>query len=91
MEQIQHQDLVPSNDRTRNRYGLGLVRIESPDALLHLVIFSFTRKDKLVFKKSSTVVCSLSGIRLGQFNPGDSDGIQNSWIESTLRVGELYV
>jgi len=44
--QIRYNDFISSNDRTRNRYGKGPVRIEAIAALVALVSPNATEKDK---------------------------------------------
>lgn len=93
--QIKQDDMSSSNDRTRNRYGKGPVRKEALVALLELVSLNPTDKDRLVFRKRLAkamrwyTVTQLLG--WGSLTLMPHDRIPNSWIESTLRNGELDV
>ena len=93
--QIRHNDLISSNDRTRNRYGKGPVRTEAYEALLQLVFPKPTDTDRLVFKKrlakSARWNTVIEALGWGSLTLMPHDEIPNSWIESTLRVGELNV
>ena len=93
--QIRQEDSASSNDRTRNRYGKGPVRKEALVALLELVSPNPTNKDRLVFRKRMAKamrwykVSQLLGWGILALMPHDD--IPSSWVESTLRNGELEV
>lgn len=93
--QIRQNDLISSNDRTRNRYGKGPVRTEAIAALMELVSPNATEKDKQVFKRRLGQamrwysICQELGWGILTLIPHDQ--IANRWIERILRVGQLDV
>lgn len=93
--QIKRDDLASSNDRTRNRYGKGPVRKEALVALLRLVSPDPSERDRLVFRKRLAKAMRWYSVTQllgwGSLTLMPHDQIPNSWIESTLRNGELEV
>lgn len=93
--QIRQKDLTSSNDRTRNRYGKGTVRKEAFEDLLQLVSPKPTDTNRLVFQKRLAKAARWYTVSQtlgwGSLTLMPYDEIPNSWIESTLRVGELNV
>jgi hypothetical protein len=95
MAQLRQEDFTSSNDRSRNRYGKGLVSTEALVSLLKLVNPSPTDHDRMVLRKRLTrasrwyTVAQTLG--WGSLTLMPHDSIPNTWIESTLRTGELAV
>jgi hypothetical protein len=93
--QLRHSDLASSNDRSRNRYGKGLVRTEALASLLQLVSPNPTKRDRLVLRKrlarASRWYTVAQTLGWGSLALMPHDSIPNSWIESTLRTGESNI
>jgi hypothetical protein len=95
--QLRNKDLTASNDRSRNRYGKGLVRTEARLSLLKVVSRNPTptEHDRLVLRKrlarASRWYTLAQTLGWGSLALMPHDSIPNSWIESTLRAGELDV
>lgn len=95
--QLRHNDLTASNDRSRNRYGKGLVRTEALVSLLKVVSSNPTPtdQDRLVLRKrlarASRWYTLAQTLGWGSLTLMPHDSIPNSWIESTLRAGEVDV
>lgn len=93
--QLRQNDFTSSNDRTRNRYGKGLVSTEALVSLLKLVHPNPTDRDRTVLRKRLTrasrwyTVAQTLGWGSLALMPHDS--IPNTWIEAVLRTGELAV
>jgi hypothetical protein len=91
------KDLIASNDRSRNRYGKGRVRTEALLSLLKVVSPNTapTEQDRLVLRKrlarASRWYTLAQSLGWGSLALIPHDSIPNSWIESTLRAGELDV
>lgn len=95
IQQIQQQDLLASNDRTRNRYGKGPVRTEAISSLLGLVYKAPTRTDREVFrnrlKQAMRWHTIVEGLGWGSLLLMPPEEISNWWIERVLRIGQLQV
>jgi hypothetical protein len=95
MAQLRHNDFTSSNDRTRNRYGKGLVSTEALVSLLKLVNPNPNERDRLVLRKrlakASRWYTVAQTLGWGSLTLMPHDLIPNTWIESTLRTGELAV
>jgi hypothetical protein len=94
--QIKHNDSITSNDRTRNRYGKGPVKKEALEALMKLVRLNPLDKDmqnkfrnRLARAKRWYTITQALG--WGSLTLMPHDVIASSWVESTLRIGELDV
>ena len=91
--QLRHNDRTASNDSSRNRYGKGLVRTEALLSLLKLVSPTPTEQDRLVLRKrlarASRWYTLAQTLGWGSLTLMPHDSIPNSWIESTLRTGEV--
>src|SRR5690348_10980498 len=95
MAEIKAKDLAKSNDCSRNRYGDGKVQTEATEALLPLVYHSGTKKERTIFQKRLhrarrfyEAACVLGW---GILCLVPHDAVPNSWIEQTLRIGELRI
>lgn len=95
IQQIRHQDMISSNDRTRNRYGKGPVRTEAITALIKLVYPEPTKKQHEVFrarlKQAMRWHSVVQGLGWGSLLLIPHEEIPHRWIERVLRVGELAV
>jgi hypothetical protein len=93
--EIKTKDLAKNNDRTRNRYGGGKVQSEATQALLPLVYKSSTKRERDIFQKrlhrASRFYEAASVLGWGFLCLIPHDVVPNSWLEQTLRVGELRI
>jgi hypothetical protein len=94
--QIQHNDSITSNDRTRNRYGKGPVKKEALKALMKLVGLNSSDKDmqnkfKNRLARAKRWYTITQALSWGSLTLVPHDVIASSWVESTLRVRELDV
>jgi hypothetical protein len=95
MAEIKEKDMTKNNDRTRNRYGEGKVQSEAIEALLPLVYKSSTKKERGIFQKRlhrASRFYEITGVLGWSFLcliPHDV--VSNSWIEQSLRIGELRI
>ncbi|KAI4221645.1 MAG: hypothetical protein L6R40_008617 [Gallowayella cf. fulva] len=91
--EIKAKDLAKDNDRTRNRYGGGKVQSEATEALLPLVYKSSTKRKRDIFQKrlhrASRFYEAASVLGWGFLCLIPHNVVPNSWVEQTLRIGEL--
>lgn len=95
MAEIKSKDLEKNNDRTRNRYGAGKVQSEATEALLPLVCTSYSKRERDMFQKrlhrASRFYEAANVLGWGFLCLIPHDVVPNSWIEQTLRIGELRI
>lgn len=91
---IHNRDMDASNDRTRNRYGLGTVRGEAIASLLS-VVSSNPSADRDKFRKrlgrASRWYTVVQTLGWGSLALMPHDDVPITWVESKLRVGELAI
>jgi hypothetical protein len=95
MAEIKEKDMAKNDDRTRNRYERGKVQTEATQALLPLVYKSCTETARGSFQKRlhrASRFYEITGVLGWSFLcliPHDV--VSNSWIEQSLRIGELRI
>lgn len=93
--QIKQNDLVSSNNTTRNRYGKGQVRTEAINALLKLVNPKPTQRERDAFRKRLTRATRwyeiAQGLGWGMLALMPYEHFPNTWVGNECRASDVML